>query len=161
MEIFLVRHGIAEDHSAAAEEGRQESERRLTKEGHEKTAKVARAFKKRIAKMDVIYHSTFARAVETAEIFAKEFPSARMEMAKGLTPSDSARSALPLLSEIGQDECIMVVGHEPHLSSLASLLLTGKDFPILEFKRAGIAAIECMGTIHQCRLNFLLTPKWL
>ncbi len=161
MEIFLVRHGIAEDFSSAEERGEGDAGRVLTKEGREKTTKVARAFRKQISTVDVIYHSPFARAVETAKIFAAEFPEARLEEAKGLTPMDPARGALSLLSGLGKGERFMIVGHEPHLSSLASLLLTGKEHPIVEFKRAGIAAIECLGSIHQCRLMFLLSPKWL
>ncbi len=161
MEIFLVRHGIAEDAAAAEEQGRGDAERALTKEGLEKTARVARAFRKQITRVDVIYHSSFVRAAETAKLFAREFPDARLEAAKGLTPMDSPKSALPLLSGLGEGERFMLVGHEPHLSALASLLLTGKEHPILEFKRAGVAGIECLGSIHQCRLNFLLSPKWL
>lgn len=157
MEIFLVRHGIAEDPGAV----RDDSERHLTAEGREKTEKVAKAFRKRVPKVDVIYHSPYARAVETARIFAQEFPQARIESARGLTPHDSARAALPLISGIGSDERVMIVGHEPHLSSLASLLMTGREGAVVEFKKAGVAGLECHGPLQSCRLNFLLSPKWL
>lgn len=156
-----MRHGIAEDASVAQEQGRDDSERKLTKEGREKTTKVARAFRKQITHVDVIFHSPYLRAVETARIFADEYPKARLEEAPGLTPMDPAKGALPLFGPFVEDDRVMIVGHEPHLSSLASLLLTGKDRPILEFKRAGIAAIDCLSSIHHCRLSFLLSPKWL
>ena len=157
MEIFLVRHGIAEDPVGA----RSDAERRLTEEGREKTARVAKAFHRRITKIEVIFHSPYLRAAETAKIFAEEFPRAKLVAAKGLTPHDEAKSALPLISGSGPEECVMIVGHEPHLSCLASLLITGKDVPVLEFKIAGIAGIECHGPLQNCQLSFLLSPKWL
>jgi phosphohistidine phosphatase len=157
MEIFLVRHGIAEDLASAP----SDADRHLTSEGREKTERVAKAFRKRIGTVEVIFHSPYARAKETAEIFAKEFPQARLILAKGLTPQDSAKAALPLLSGFHSGNCVMIVGHEPHLSSLASLLVTGRPDPIVEVRKAGIVGIECEPPLHGCRINFLLSPKWL
>ncbi len=157
MEIYLVRHGIAEE----PEHARPDSERRLTDEGREKTAKVARAFRKRVAKVDAILHSPYVRAAETARYFAAEYPKARVETSAGLTPHDEARAAVQLLEGFGDKDAVMLVGHEPHLSSLASLLITGHDNPVLEFKKAGIAGIECVGSLVNARLSFLLSPKWL
>jgi phosphohistidine phosphatase SixA len=79
----------------------------------------------------------------------------------GLTPHDEAKSALPLFATLGDDDAAMLVGHEPHLSSLVSRLLTGKDNPMVEFKKAGIAGLECLAGLQHCRLCFLLAPKWL
>ncbi|MGZ3660497.1 MAG: phosphohistidine phosphatase SixA [Bdellovibrionota bacterium] len=157
MLIYLVRHGIAEDPTTAS----SDAERRLTEEGREKTERVAKAFHKRVSKVDLIFHSPYLRALETAQIFSAEFPRAKMQAAKGLTPHDEAKSALPLLNGFGSEESVMIVGHEPHLSTLASLLLTGKSSPILEFKKAGVAGIESHGALQGSRLCFLLTPKWL
>jgi len=157
MELYLVRHGIAQELQEAA----SDPERRLTAEGREKTARVARGFRERISRLDVIFHSTYLRAEETARIFSAEFPRAKLVCANGLTPHDEPKSALPLLSAVGEGEAIMIVGHEPHLSSLASRLLTGKDQPLVEFKKAGIAGFEFLPDLQHCRLNFLLSPKWL
>jgi phosphohistidine phosphatase len=158
MEIYIVRHGIAEDPDHA----KRDSDRRLTEEGHEKTAKAARHFSKRVAKVDMIFHSPFLRAVETAKYFAAEFPKARVEAAGGLLPEDSPKNAQKLLSKLPDGASVMIVGHEPYLSSLTSLLITGSEEPILEFKKAGIAGIECTGSsLANCRLSFLLSPKWL
>lgn len=157
MEFFLVRHGIAQEPDQAP----SDAERHLTEEGREKTERVAKAFRRRISKISTIYHSPYLRAVETAEIFAREFPKAKVVAAKGLTPHDSPKSALPLLTGIGDEDCLMIVGHEPHLSTLASLLITGKEQPVMEIKKAGIVGVECLGPLQNCRLNFLLSPKWL
>jgi phosphohistidine phosphatase len=155
MEIYLVRHGIAEDIAET------DPERRLTPEGVTKTVRVAKGFAKRVPEIDLIFHSPYKRAKETAKIFAAHYPAAALKEGKGLTPHDRARMAIPLLSDAGQGKRVMLVGHEPHLSSLASLLITGSERPVLEFKKAGIAGIGCGGDLAHCYLMFLLSPKFM
>jgi len=156
VEIYLVRHGIAEDAS-----GGKDSERRLTAEGIEKTSRVANVFAKRVRGIEHIFHSPYLRAKETAKIFFEHYPGAKLQEGKGLTPFDKARMALPLLTEIGHGKKVMIVGHEPHLSCLASFLITGSERPVLEFRKAGIAGLMCTGNLQQCYLVFLLTPKMI
>ncbi len=154
MEIYLVRHGIAEDFAE------NDAARRLTAEGIAKTTRVAKGFAKRVPDVDLIIHSPYKRAKETAKIFAEFYPAAMLKEGKGLTPLDKARSALPLLSE-AHGKRVMLVGHEPHMSSLASLLITGSERPVLEFRKAGIAGIACPGgDLLGCYLMFLLSPKF-
>lgn len=157
MEIYLVRHGIAEDSSASG----RDADRKLTEEGAEKTERVAKAFAKKVPEIDVILHSPYRRARETAVIFSDVYPKAKLVEGKGLTPFDKAGFALPQLEEIPQGKKVMLVGHEPHLSCLASLLITGSDRPVLEFKKAGIAGIGCLNGLESCYLMFLLTPKMM
>ena len=157
MELYLVRHGIAED---SAPSGR-DSDRKLTEEGIEKTTRVAKAFAKKVPQVDLILHSPYRRAKETAKIFHELYPKAKLEEGKGLTPFDKAGFALPQLQELPKGMKVMLVGHEPHMSCLASLLITGSDRPVLEFKKAGIAGIGCLNGLESCYLMFLLTPKML
>ncbi len=157
MEIYLVRHGIAEDISASG----KDADRKLTAEGIEKTKKVAHAFAKKVAHLDLILHSPYRRARETAKIFADLFSKAELKEGNGLTPFDKAGFALPQISELGQGTRVMLVGHEPHLSCLASLLITGQERPVLEFKKAGIAVIGTLNGIDTCYLKCLISPKWL
>jgi phosphohistidine phosphatase len=157
MEIYLVRHGIAQDPVDAP----SDAARCLTEEGIEKTTRVAHEFRKRISRVDVIFHSPYLRAAETARIFAAEFPKAKLISSGGLTPHDEPRSALPLIAAAKESGAVMLVGHEPHLSSLASRLMTGQDTPLVEFKKAGIAGFESYGDLERCRLSFFLSPKWL
>lgn len=157
MEIYLVRHGIAEDIS---ENGR-DSDRRLTEEGAQKTERVAKAFAKKVPQLDLILHSPYVRAKETARIFSAHYPKAKLAEGKGMTPFDKAGFALPQISELAHGTRVMLVGHEPHLSCLASLLITGSDRPVLEFKKAGIAGIGCVNDLQSCYLMFLLTPKMM
>jgi phosphohistidine phosphatase len=160
MEIYLVRHGIAEDELLAARAGKADPQRSLTEEGLEKTTKVAKAFKKRVEEVDCIFHSSYLRAKQTAEIFSKVYPNSKVEELADLRPSDSTEMAIENILEFQNYAKIMVVGHEPHLSKLLSRYLVGSEEMNLTFKKAGIAGIEYSFT-GPSRLLFFLTPKIL
>ena len=156
MEVFLLRHGIAQDpHLVASDE-----ERRLTAEGRRKVEQVAEAFRKRVKALDGILHSPYLRAAETAEIFSREYPNTRLEEVSGITPYDHPEDAITLLQARPKAERLLLVGHEPNLSGVASLLLTGQENPILEFKKAGLAGLEWTPA-GGGKLLFLLMPKFL
>lgn len=158
MEIYLVRHGIAED---SGPDGGDAS-RRLTGEGKKKTARVAETLRHRVSDLGLIYHSPYVRAVETAGIFSAEFPDVPLKEVTFLTPYDPPEKAIPLLLESERHRAVMLVGHEPYMSSLATLLLTGRTSPpIVEFKKAGVAAIHWRGPREPGRLQFLLSPKFV
>ncbi len=156
VELYLLRHGIAEDSSASG----SDADRCLTEEGFLKTRKVAKALKEQSKIPELILHSPYVRARETAEIFAQEL-SAPLERVEGFRPMDAPADSLAILERYrGRQESLMVVSHEPHLGSLASLLLTGKGTPMIVFKKAGIACIDW--PIKQpAQLLFLLMPKFL
>lgn len=139
----------------------RDSDRSLTEDGVRKTTRVAKTFAKKVPELDLIVHSPYLRARQTAEIFAGVYPDVKMKESKNLVPMEKARMVLPLLSGLGESKKVMLVGHEPNLSSLASLLITGSERPVLEFKRAGIAGISCSGILDHAYLMFLLTPKML
>ena len=161
MEIYLIRHGIAENYDEAGRAGLEDSERALTAEGAEKTANIARFLRKRVNSVDAIFHSPYLRASETAAIFYQEFPDSVLKELSYLRPSSPVIAAIPLLEECSSKyESVALVGHEPYMSTLASLLLTGKEMPILSFKKAGIANIKWQDANH-CSLQFLLTPKMI
>jgi phosphohistidine phosphatase len=160
VEIYLLRHGIAEEPEDAAHAGRRDPERRLTAEGLVKTRKVAASFRRRVSGISVIIHSPYVRARETAEIFAQEFPDAELVISSLLVPMGRVRDALDLLRNFPEEAKVMLVGHEPHLSCLASLLISGHENPIVEFRKAGIARIEWDRENHGC-LIALLPPKFL
>jgi phosphohistidine phosphatase len=160
VELFLVRHGIAEEPEVAEALGRGDPERRLTEEGKEKTARIAKAFAKKIDKVSVLLHSPYHRAQETAQIFGLEFPEAEQIEVAHLRPHDSCEDAVKMLQDYIQFPSVMVVGHEPHLGGLLSLLLLGDRRLPVGFKKAGIAGLQWnpKGPAH---LSFLLQPRFL
>lgn len=160
MEVYLVRHGIAEDPYRASLSGKSDADRELTPEGREKTTKVARAFRSVVTDVGLILHSPYVRARETAEIFHRFFPGAEIAEAAGLRPHDPPSFGLASISEKLDRHNVMVVGHEPHLSALTSLLVAGNTDASIQFKKAGIAGFEWGGRGYS-RLLFLLPPRFL
>lgn len=69
MELYLFRHGIAED----APPGRSDSSRALTPQGRERTAAVAKMARNAGVTPSLIASSPYLRAMQTAEVAAKEF----------------------------------------------------------------------------------------
>lgn len=146
MELYLIRHGIAEDPVDAALARRNDAARLLTPEGREKTAKVARGLERRLGQVDLILHSPFTRARETADILAAEFPSARREELGCFRPQDNPAESAAALAAHASLGRVIAVGHEPHLSDLLSLLLIGRAGVEVAFKKAAVAGLVWGGT---------------
>lgn len=160
MLLYLLRHGIAEDHGSRA----SDEERELTEEGMEKTTLVMRAAKKmRLETPQLIISSPLIRAKQTAAIAHKEFGSHAMTLvSETLVPSADLSVTMSLVAEhIKEHSPVMLVGHEPHLSSFATALL-GSTSSMVEMKKASLAAFE-LHRVDPPRmrgvLTLLLPPK--
>ena len=68
MELFILRHGIAELRDASS--SMKDSERSLTLEGERKTRRIAKGMEALALSFDVILTSPFRRARQTADIVA-------------------------------------------------------------------------------------------
>lgn len=158
MQILIMRHGIAENHSA---DGRDET-RKLTSEGIEKTAEAAKGLRRLVDQLDVILTSPRARAVQTAGIMGRAFGLEPQELASlGDGPATKILRDLRKRSE----ESICVVGHDPSLSRLVEMLCTpegGEGF--VGLKNAGCALIEVDVSgrgVGPGQMVWLATPKML
>ncbi|MCC7205555.1 MAG: phosphohistidine phosphatase SixA [Phycisphaeraceae bacterium] len=158
MQILIMRHGIAENHSA---DGRDES-RQLTDEGIEKTTLAAKGLCKLIDHLDVILTSPRVRAAQTAGIVGKAFGLEPQVMAS-LGDGPAAKILRDLRKR--REESICVVGHDPSLSRLVEMLCTpegGEGF--VGLKNAGCALIEAdfsSNGIGPGQMYWLATPKML
>jgi phosphohistidine phosphatase len=104
--------------------GPDDSKRPLTEKGVARLRRTARGLSRVVPTVGRMLSSPYPRAWQTAEILAEESdwppPEQCPELEAGRSPAD----ALELLA--GSDGAsLAVVGHEPLLSELASLLLTG------------------------------------
>src|SRR4051812_35137123 len=68
MELYLMRHGIAED----GQPGSADSARSLTPEGRTRAAKVLRLARRTGLQPDLILSSPYVRAMQTAKIASEE-----------------------------------------------------------------------------------------
>jgi phosphohistidine phosphatase len=116
--LFLARHGKAIPES-------RDSSRPLSPQGVKELEKCAKYIAAQKIQIDEILHSNKLRARQTAEILSKHIgPAGGLREAGGLSPMDDPQPWLDELT-VTKDK-LMLVGHLPFMSRLATLLLTGR-----------------------------------
>jgi phosphohistidine phosphatase len=159
MEIYILRHGIAVERGTSGY--KKDSDRPLTPEGKDKMHQIAEAILAMELKFDLILSSPFARAEQTASIVAGELEQ-EVTFSEFLEPDGNA---LELIAEINDEkpQRVLLVGHEPHLSQLVSVLTTGGSDAAIELKKGGLCKLTTDKlTFGRCAtLHWLLTPKLL
>ena len=138
MLLYIVRHGDA-DTPAPSDDART-----LSKKGIRVTQEMARLLaKQEFEAPELILTSPLPRAEQTARIMAEEFaPKAKFEITDALRTGRDIETAMNLIASKKGTETLMVVGHDPLLSRLASAIVTGSDMPTLEMKKSAVAIIE-------------------
>lgn len=163
MELYLIRHGIAEERTPSI----KDEERVLTKEGRQKTEKVAQRLVKLDLHFDLILTSPLARAQQTAEILIQAGLSEEMEESHHLAPEGNIHNWLKDWLEprnYPQNTQIALVGHEPCLSEWAEILLWGEAKASLVLKKAGMIGIklpEIGSPLGRSQMYWLTPPKYL
>ncbi|MFV1956220.1 MAG: phosphohistidine phosphatase SixA [bacterium] len=153
MLVYLIRHGEALSRE-------EDPIRPLSKKGVHTVENlagfIADNFKMSIG---IIHHSGKARAAQTATILARTMAqSPEVMQSDGLDPLDDPGVWSERLSVEEMDT--MLVGHLPHLSRLASLLLTwNPEVGLLEFDVAAAVCLE--GAAGNWLLKWMITPETL
>jgi phosphohistidine phosphatase len=156
MQIYLLRHGIAEN----ARPGQPDSERALTDEGREKLRRVLKRAQAAQAAPDAILSSPYKRALETAAVAAEALGyKNEIERTRALVPEASPYDAWEEIRGRRADASILLASHEPLMSSLAAFLL-GCPALQVDMKKAALLRIDCdrMGTQPRGVLKWMLTP---
>jgi phosphohistidine phosphatase len=157
MLIYVLRHGIAEPAGVNI----PDADRKLTLQGEKKLRAVLRAAYGANVSPDVILTSPYRRAVETAEVAAKElgFEGELIET-NALTPGSSPEEVWEDIRIHKQAEEVLISGHEPLLSQVIAYLL-GVPALLVDLKKGAIACIEIdeLGAKPRGALCWLLTAK--
>jgi phosphohistidine phosphatase len=158
MELYLFRHGIAED----AGPGLPDPKRALTDEGKRKVAEVVKAARRAGVEPSLVVSSPYVRAVETAQIAIEGFGyRGDLVRTETLVPFGSAENVWAELRDYREERAILLAGHEPLLSSLASYLLASPALQI-EMKKAAMARIDVdsLRAAPHGILRWMITPKF-
>ena len=152
MSVYLVQHGKAKKED-------EDPQRPLSSEGEEETGKVASFLYQVPLKVNRIFHSPKLRACQTAGIFASQLnPAALVEERDGLAPKDDPLIWKERLENERGD--LMVIGHLPHLSRLASLLLCDDaDSEPVHFTNSCVLCLEKEG--DRWSVNWIVVPHIL
>lgn len=153
MKLYLVQHA-----KAASKE--VDPQRSLTEEGLQEIQKVAAFIKPLNLFVDYVWHSGKKRAQQTADILAEVVTiNKKLTARDGLAPKDDVK---PIEKQIiSEKQDIMIVGHLPFLSKLASLLLTGRESSdTVSFKNAGVVCLNYADD-NQWHIDWIVIPQIL
>jgi phosphohistidine phosphatase len=159
MRLLLIRHAQAGQHDP--NRWPDDSRRPITDAGRRVHRKVSRRLRRRDLIPDLLLTSPWTRALETAEI------TAEVTCRGGVSPTSCPALAEPpdlgrIAEAVGDaDRLVALVGHEPWLGELASLLLTGyPDGVETDFPKSGVMGLELPNvTPDSAVLRFLLRPR--
>ncbi|HTS28583.1 MAG TPA: phosphohistidine phosphatase SixA [Bryobacteraceae bacterium] len=156
MQIYLLRHGIAED----ARAGHPDSERALTGEGRDKLRRVLKRARQVGVEPATILSSPYRRAVETADVAAEVLGyQGKVLRTRALLPEASPFDTWDEIRSRKGDTSILLASHEPLMSSMVAFLL---DCPALQvdMKKAALVRVDCerFGTEPQGVLKWMITP---
>ncbi|HEV8598383.1 MAG TPA: histidine phosphatase family protein [Gemmatimonadales bacterium] len=162
MLLLLIRHAQA----AQQDEARypDDSLRPLVPKGRKIQRRMSKQLRRRNLVPARVFSSPWKRAWQTARIVVEEtgLPrEARLPCVALAGPPDLAAIGAEI-GEIGPEETIALVGHEPWMSELASLLLSGRSAGLsVDFPKSGILGIEIAGISAESgagTLRFFLVP---
>jgi phosphohistidine phosphatase len=157
MEIYLLRHGIAEE---SAPTGR-DPDRRLTDEGRAKLRRVLERAHQAGVRPSLILSSPYRRALETAEIAARELGyEGKIVRIPALTPDSSPQQVWDAIRERRQESAVLLAGHEPLFSAIVAYLL-GSTHAMVHFRKGALIRIdvETTGPAPTGVLEWMLTAK--
>jgi phosphohistidine phosphatase len=157
--LFILRHGLAVEPGTAGYA--KDADRPLTAEGKAKLREIAAAMEKLGLDFDIILSSPYKRARQTAEIVAEELEK-KVQFSETLTPQGQVKTLIDFLNRLRPPaQNVLLVGHEPYLSELISLLISGERHASVVMKKGGLAklSVESLKPGRCAALQWLLTPK--
>ena len=162
MNLYFMRHGIAADRATG--KSSDDWQRTLTPKGIKRIHKEARGLITLSLSFDRILTSPLERARQTAKIVAQALQlEDRLEEFEQLGPDRSVRDLLSGLAAYAGKEQILLVGHEPLLSSTVSFLLSEKTGAQIQLKKGGLCCLEVDAVAPRkgAVLQWALAPKHL
>ncbi|MBX2841627.1 MAG: histidine phosphatase family protein [Flammeovirgaceae bacterium] len=135
--LYLVRHAK----SSWKDISLDDFDRPLNKRGKRDAPFMGKRLKKQGIKPNLIIASSAKRAKKTAKIFAEEmgYPEGKIKFAKKIYEAGSTELFEIIKNQDNQVKSLMLVGHNPELTSLSNYL---SDYEILNIPTSGISCIK-------------------
>ena len=151
IQIYVVRHGVAEPKDARA----HDEDRRLTPAGRRELRRVVKGLKDAGVRFDAVYTSPWVRARQTAAELKPLCRNAAIE-----TEELARRPRTRLLRQL-EGKTVAVVGHEPWLTQLLAWFCTGKIRGARAYvlEKAGVARLVGPRKAGRLKLVGLWAPS--
>jgi phosphohistidine phosphatase len=157
VKLYVMRHGPAEDEAASG----VDADRALTAAGRDRVCGVAKVLLAEGEEPLRIVTSPLVRAVQTAEIVAVVTKlcdrGGSVEVRREMAPGGAGAKLAYRLAAEGAKR-VMLVGHEPDLSSLVGSMLGEFSRP---FEKAMVVGLHPVAEGARPKLRFVLDPKLL
>ncbi len=157
MQIFLLRHGIAEEPRLKI----PDADRALTAEGRKKLRQILQTAAKAGVKPALMLSSPYKRALQTADM-AKRVLKYEGDIVRTnvLIPSSRAEQVWHEIRVHRGESSLLLAGHNPLFEHLAGYLLGHSDLKI-EFKKGALLRldVDSFGAQPKGILRWCLTAK--
>jgi phosphohistidine phosphatase len=156
MEIYLLRHGIAEDRAEGGD-----AQRALTDEGRKKLRRVLERAEKADVSLSLVLSSPYKRALQTAELAADVLHYDRkIVQTEALLPEASPEALWEEIRARRDEKVLLAAGHEPMMSALVAFLLGYPQLQV-DMKKGALARIDVdrFGPKPQGVLRWFLIPR--
>ena len=150
MDLFLIRHAIAEERR----DGLPDARRALTDKGRARFQSTVESLDRAGFRFDSVYYSPWTRAAQTAELLVP-LTDGSLVVTEGLAQPPEPEFFASLVGD--QVAC---VGHEPWMSDALSLLTTGDpQGDWLRFKKGAVAWLRGAPGPANMELRAFLPPR--
>ena len=161
MNLFVVRHGIAED----AKPGQDDASRALTHEGTRKLRRAVQGMRDLGWRFDRVLTSPWLRAAQTADLLSPVTSGA--PITTELLCKSPQSELLALIAEATapakKRSGTAVVGHEPWLGELVAWLAFGdrRHGDQIELKKGGVVWLDGTAVAGGMQICAIATPRLL
>lgn len=160
MDFFILRHGQAQELSATV---KSDSKRMLTVAGKKEVEDIAKGIKNLGIQFDYVVTSPLKRSQQTAIIVSDKLKTKNSLLEwNELKPEGARDEFYKKISKLKDDSSVLIVGHEPYLSTLIGEIITnGKSYCSIDLKKGGLAKIRIISKHPKFHgeLKWLMTPR--
>lgn len=163
MKLLIIRHGDAGDADEFARTGKNDDERPLSAKGIRDMTRVGAGLRSIVGEIDVLASSPLVRARQTADIVMDAYGMKVVDVVESLRPTTPLAGTLGWLERVADADVVAVVGHDPHLSRLATWLVSGIDAEGVVLKKGGACLLKFDDAVAAgaATMRWLMTPVQL
>jgi len=156
MQIYLLRHGNA------LEQDFDDISRPLSDRGKEEIKCAAKILVEQKARINSIFTSPLLRAQQTTAIVNQALMIKELVTTEYLVPGTDQRQIIDELNRKSLSG-VLLVGHEPHLNSFISLLISGSRGVNITIGKGSLALIDSPAPIKPGSgiLRWLISPEFM
>ncbi len=159
MQLFLVRHAIAQDRREADV---ADEERPLTTKGIHRMREIVRGLSRLGVELGSIWTSPLRRARQTAELLAElRGFDGEIRDEGSLRPGGDFNELARSINASNCEGPLALVGHEPDMGELAAWLVSGRPESFIEMRKGAAACVATDGDVQPgaARLVWLMPPR--